>query len=156
MLRAADIVRHLRSFIGRDEMAMHEEDAGAAGRGSGASGLAICRGAGGAAEFPLDPTPTAMVDQVQLQQVVSNLVRNAAEALRAGTVHNEVWVCLRQTDDGGSLVDVSDTGPGLDPVRRGAAVRRFRTQRQDGGHGGWAGDLPYHRRRAWRAYMGGG
>jgi two-component system sensor kinase FixL len=135
MLRAADIVRHLRSFIGRDEMAMQEEPLAPLIGEAAQAAWQYAAGPGARLNMHLDPAAVAVVDPVQLQQVVSNLVRNAAEALRAGTVQNEVWVCLWRMEDGSSLVDVSDTGPGLDPVRRERLFDVFERSGKTGGMG---------------------
>jgi PAS domain S-box-containing protein len=135
MLRAADIVRHLRNFIGRDEMAMHEEALMPLVEEAAQAAWQYAAAPGARLNFHLDPAATALIDQVQLQQVVSNLVRNAAEALRAGSEQNEVWVVLRRMEDGGSLVDVSDTGPGLDPQRRERLFDVFERSGKTGGMG---------------------
>jgi two-component system sensor kinase FixL len=135
MMRAADIVRRLRSFIGRDELAMEEEPLAPLVAEAAQAAWHYAADPSAELNFHLDPAATAMVDQVQLQQVVANLVRNAAEALRAGSVHNEVWVCLARTPDGGSIIDVSDTGPGLDPARRERLFDVFERSGKTGGMG---------------------
>ena len=68
--------------------------------------------------FQLDEALQALADPVSIQQVVSNLVRNAAEAVNGG----DVWVVLEPADDGSALVSVLDNGPGIDPQ---AAERLF-------------------------------
>src|SRR5262249_24327490 len=58
--------------------------------------------------------PTALGDEVQLQQVVLNLITNAVEAMRS--VHIRVLtVSTAQRDPGMVGVSVEDTGPGIDP-----------------------------------------
>jgi two-component system sensor kinase FixL len=125
----------LRSFIGRDELAMEEEPLAPLVAEAAQAAWHYAADPSAELNFHLDPAATAMVDQVQLQQVVANLVRNAAEALRAGSVHNEVWVCLARTPDGGSIIDVSDTGPGLDPARRERLFDVFERSGKTGGMG---------------------
>ena len=135
MMRAADIVRHLRSFIGREEMAMHEEVLAPLVAEAAQAAWRYAADPSAQLNLHLDPRATALIDQVQLQQVVANLVRNAAEVLQAGSEHNEVWVYLEQTEDGGSIVDVADTGPGLDPLRRERLFDVFERSGKTGGMG---------------------
>lgn len=135
MLRAADIVRHLRSFIAQDEMAMQIEPLAPLVEEAARAAWHHAAGPGAQLNFHLDPSAVAVVDPVQLQQVVANLVRNAAEALQADTEVKAVWVCLTQMEDGGSVVDVSDTGPGLDAVRRERIFDVFERSGKIGGMG---------------------
>ena len=135
MMRAADIVRHLRSFIGREEMAMHEEVLAPLVAEAAQAAWRYAADPSAQLNLHLDPLATALIDQVQLQQVVANLVRNAAEALQAGSEQNEVWVYLERTEDGGSIVDVCYTGSGLDPLRRERLFDVFERSGKTGGMG---------------------
>ncbi len=146
VLRTGEIVKRLRGFIGEAEMQpmtlapLVREAAEAAWRHSG--------GAGAQLHFYLDDTLDALLDPVSIQQVVSNLVRNAAEAVADG---GDVWVALERAADGSAMVSVLDSGPGIDPQ---AAERLFDvfggSSKQDGlgvglaicrtivsAHGGW-------------------
>jgi PAS domain S-box-containing protein len=135
MLRAAGIVRRLRSFIAQNELAMQEEVLAPLIAEAAQAAWQYAADPAAMLNFHLDPAATALVDQVQIQQVVANLVRNAAEALQAGSIHNEVWVCLARTEDGSSVVDVSDTGPGIDPARRERLFDVFERSSKTGGMG---------------------
>ncbi len=70
------------------------------------------------------------VDQVQIQQVVINLVRNALEALR-DRPDGEVVVSTRP-DGRGVLLCVADNGPGIPPDRVGDLFQAFRTGKPNG------------------------
>jgi PAS domain S-box-containing protein len=62
--------------------------------------------------------PLVEADKVQVQQVLANLMRNAAEAMRGeNTLHKRVLLRSR-LDDGSPVVDVCDSGPGLSEGNR--------------------------------------
>jgi len=72
----------------------------------------------------------ANVDQVEIEQVIFNLVRNAMEAL-ADADEKRVTITLR--GDGKDVVlDVQDTGPGVAPEVRPKLFTPFATTRPDG------------------------
>ena len=71
-------------------------------------------------------------DRVQLQQVVLNLLLNAAEAM--GPVQAEPRNLLISTEQHhrGVLVAVRDSGPGLDPADLDRVFEAFYTTKSDG------------------------
>jgi PAS domain S-box-containing protein len=94
-------------------------------------------------------------DRVQLQQVVVNLILNAVEAMSADEkVAGELSIRIEQGQtDGGVLVQVRDSGPGIDPEKVEQVFEPFYTTKTSGvgmglsicrsiinGHGGrlWA------------------
>lgn len=65
--------------------------------------------------FHLDLTPVTLpLDQVMIDRVIDNLVRNAGRHTPTGT---NVWVRVMPTDEGARLV-VEDDGPGVPPPDR--------------------------------------
>jgi PAS domain S-box-containing protein len=77
--------------------------------------------------------PPVKGDRVQLQQVVLNLLLNAAEAM--STIEDRTRQLLVRTErDGGDDVRlmVRDTGPGFDPQSSNRLFETFYTTKQDG------------------------
>lgn len=123
-LRAGDIVRRLREFVGKGTGERRVEaidtlvDAGSRLGliDAAANGIAVERvaGAGGAEVY---------VDPVQIQQVIVNLVRNAQDALVTlpqGRVRRLTIATREITDEKAVEIRVADTGPGIaDEVRAG-------------------------------------
>jgi signal transduction histidine kinase len=72
-------------------------------------------------------------DHVQLQQVVLNLILNAVEAMstvEAGP--RELLISTEQTQTGGVLVFVRDSGPGIDPDHVDRVFEAFYTTKSSG------------------------
>ena len=91
-------------------------------------------------------------DRVQLQQVVVNLILNAVEAMSSDEKGaRELSIRIEQGQaDGGVLVQVRDSGPGIDPGNVERVFEPFYTTKIGGvgmglsicrsiinGHGGW-------------------
>jgi hypothetical protein len=90
-------------------------------------------------------------DRVQLQQVILNLVRNAAEAMTAvDKGARDLLISSEQSRTNGVLVTVRDSGPGIDPEQIERVFDAFYTTKPGGtgmglsicrsiidAHGGW-------------------
>jgi PAS domain S-box-containing protein len=132
LLRAGAIVRRLRDFVERGEVELQME--GAADLLREACDLAGSDGIAEGITLRHDIEPAVgmiLVDRTQIQQVLLNLIRNAAEAILSvdadtqtgwGREGGEVVVCGHRDQDGNMLIDVRDNGPGLSP---GIAERLF-------------------------------
>jgi signal transduction histidine kinase len=88
------------------------------------------------APFHLDgepPAPPGRFDRGQMQQVLLNLLANAAEA---GSPPHQIAVTVADAPDGGLLLRVADRGRGMDDeAMRSALVPFFSTKRSGAGLG---------------------
>ena len=72
-------------------------------------------------------------DRVQLQQVILNLIMNGIEAMISVSDRQRVLMIRSQPDDsGGVLVNVQDSGAGLDPKNMGHVFDTFFTTKPSG------------------------
>jgi len=131
--RASEVIRRLRSLFAGEESVAEEVDLNEITQGVAALLAADFRREGIALVLELETAlPRLRGDRVQLQQVILNLLRNAAEATRdAGGRPRRVL--LRTGLDGERVrLSVTDTGPGLDPAAAGRLFDAFRTTKADG------------------------
>lgn len=77
---------------------------------------------------------TLRADPEQLHRVLSNLIRNARQAIMATGKPGEIKVGARE-DDGAWWIDVRDTGPGLPPKAREFLFTPFQGGARKGGSG---------------------
>lgn len=132
--RASQIIRHLRSFVRKDEAALApvalnhlvHEVVRLVRPEARQSGVDI------ATELA-DGLPPVLADGIQIQQVLVNLTRNAVEAIAAaGSERREVRVRTRRGADGTIEVSVEDTGPGFDDEMAAKIFQPFVTTKADG------------------------
>jgi signal transduction histidine kinase len=72
-------------------------------------------------------------DRVQVQQVILNLVLNAAEAMSAvDEGARELFITTEQSRTNGVLVAVRDSGPGIDPEHMERVFDAFYTTKPSG------------------------
>jgi PAS domain S-box-containing protein len=132
ILRAGDIIRHMREFISRNEANktrehLHELIEAACELTSAAASDADIR-------LVRDLRVEADViigDAVQLKQVMVNLIRNAIEALRSVEARR-LEISTAATESGMIRVDIADTGPGLSEAARAALFEPFKTTKTHG------------------------
>lgn len=114
--RAGAIIRTLRDFIGQGEIDLRPHAPVGLINEAVALARAECSKLGVRVETDLEKgLPSVNVDAVQIQQVLINLIRNAAEAMVAQHRAKQlITVSARRDRNGGLEVEVADTGPGLD------------------------------------------
>ncbi len=157
-LRAGEIIRHLREFVTRGATDKAPEDIKQLVEEAGALALVGSRERGIRSEFHFSPDPgLVFADRVQVQQVLTNLMRNAIEAMREGP-RRELDVRTGRTDGNMMTVEVADTGPGISEDIASQLFQPFVTTKANGmgiglsisrriikSHGG---DLSYRRNEA--------
>ena len=112
-IRAGDIIRRLRTFVGREASEKRVESLSKLTEEAGALGLTGAREQGVLLRFNLDPTcDLVLADRVQVQQVLVNLFRNALEAM-ATSMHRELIASNMKAADDMIEIAISDTGPGF-------------------------------------------
>ncbi len=132
-VRAGQIVRRLRGFFAQGDAEKRPTDVNALVEESAALALVGAREQGVEARLDLDSgAPPVLADRVQIQQVVVNLVRNAAEAM-SDAPRRELAVATAALGGGAEVeVSVADTGPGLSEEVAGRLFEPFVTTKRHG------------------------
>jgi two-component system sensor kinase FixL len=130
--RAGHIIRHLRDFLEKRESVRTNEDINAVVRES--IELALAGAAHANIELRLDLTresPQAVIDKIQIQQVVINLIRNSAEAMQ-DMPRRVLSVTTRCSGDDHLEIEIADSGPGLSPEISARLFQPFVTNKANG------------------------
>ena len=131
-LRAGDVIRRLRDFVGRGDTERRVESLGKLVEEASALALVGAKEHGIRTSFRFDPAgDLVLADRVQIQQVLINLVRNAMDAMLESP-RRELSVTTRAGDDGFTTVFVSDTGSGISPDVKAQLFQPFMTTKRSG------------------------
>jgi signal transduction histidine kinase len=132
--RASDVIARLRALFSRREFTFEPLDLSAAARDV----LALAANDLQRQRIVLqtdfaDDLPAISGDRIQLQQVILNLLRNAADAM-AGVDDRPRYVLIRTQQEDGDRVRVSvrDAGVGLPPQDQNALFNAFYTTKSGG------------------------
>ena len=79
-----------------------------------------------------EPGPQALLDRVSIEQVVHNLVRNAAEAVEAMPAARREIVLATRLADGEAEITVTDEGPGIAEADMARLFEPFFTTKSSG------------------------
>ena len=128
--RAQQIIRRLRDFV--DKRAIEKRPESLLRTIEEASGLALI-GVGQGVKRDIRvgaDAAEAVIDKIQIQQVLLNLIRNAMEAM-VGSERRELSITTTRADD---MVEirVADTGPGLSESVRARLFQPFVTTKSNG------------------------
>jgi two-component system sensor kinase FixL len=122
-LRAGDIIRRLREFVARGENVRRVENLAKLIEDASTLALIGTGETGVSTAFRLDPRADLVIaDRIQIQQVLVNLIRNAAESMIDSTARRELEIATVAHDDATVEVSVADTGEGIAPE---VAMRLF-------------------------------
>jgi two-component system, LuxR family, sensor kinase FixL len=124
-LRAGQIIRCLREFVGRGDSERRIESVKKLIEEASALALVGTKDRGVRVRFQFDPViDLVLVDKVQIQQVLLNLMRNAVEAMDA--------VQRRELTISTVAVSVTDTRPGIAPELMSQLFQPFVTNKRHG------------------------
>ena len=113
--RAGQIIRRLRNFVDKREPTRANVDLNATIRDALALTEMTMKQGSAQLNLELDPTlPHIPLDSIQIEQVIVNIVRNAAEAMSEQEDEpRRLTVRSGRADGESALVTISDTGPGM-------------------------------------------
>lgn len=133
-IRASDVIDRIHALVKKTPPRKEQLDVSETVREVVALTLGEAQRNGVAIETRLAPDlPLVSADRVQLQQVLLNLIVNAIEAMSGvDEGRRELWIGTEEDAAGGVLVEVKDTGPGLDPVEAERVFDAFRTSKAGG------------------------
>ena len=130
-LRSGEIIRRLRTFVTRGEVARQPESIAQLIEEASALALVGAKERGVKVLISMDPNlPPASVDRVQIQQVLLNLIRNALEAMEDCQVRELAITASVRTDH--FLVNVSDSGSGVSAEIEAKLFQPFVTTKAEG------------------------
>lgn len=130
--RAGEIISHLRGFVTRGASERIRADVNAVVVEACELALVGAKAEGVDVSMDLaDDLPLAMMDRVQIQQVIVNLVRNSIDALQ-DCERRSIAVRTRRAGSADVSIAVFDNGPGLDPKIAENLFQPFNTSKKNG------------------------
>jgi signal transduction histidine kinase len=131
-VRASQIVKRIQTFLQKAESVKMPEPLGTVLREACELARVEARHRGVDVKLEIGSNlPHALIDRVQIQQVLLNLLRNAFEAMDGQERERRVRVSARLSD-GGVHIDVSDNGPGLSEEVARDLFKPFTTTKKSG------------------------
>ncbi|MFG1346208.1 ATP-binding protein [Xanthobacter autotrophicus DSM 431] len=131
--RAGDILARMREYISNRPVERAPTDLNAVVADVAALARAGLAEQGIRLVTELDGTlPEAVVNPIEMEQVLHNLVRNAADALAAPGGPERTITIRTRAGRLGPEIDVSDTGPGIPPEVTGRLFEPFFTTKHGG------------------------
>jgi two-component system sensor kinase FixL len=131
--RAGDVIRRLRAFVSKGETERRVHNLNQLVEESLALALVGVRQRGVRVALELDDAlRPVLVDDVQIQQVVLNLVRNAVEAMEQAEPRELTISTRTNAEQGMAEVIIADTGPGIAPELADRLFQPFVTTKATG------------------------
>jgi two-component system sensor kinase FixL len=114
--RAADVIRRINSFVRKGELDPSSFDLSECVQTLEPLLEVAARGHEATIRYELvTPLPTIVADRLLIEQVIVNLVRNAAEAMEEVPADDRQIIVRTYREENGVGLSVADTGPGLQP-----------------------------------------
>ncbi len=134
VIRAGDIVRRLRNFVSKTESERRATNLNVLIQDVAKFVEPDSRQSETKIVFRFaNPSPNVYVDEIQIQQVLVNLIRNAIDAMHEKPAdQREVSISTLTTEDGQAEVAVSDKGTGLTKEEFGQVFNAFFSTKQEG------------------------
>ncbi|WP_296537544.1 PAS domain-containing sensor histidine kinase [Rhizorhabdus sp.] len=132
--RAGEIIRRLRAFILRGEADMRGEGLTSLVREAAALALFNSSSFGIRLFYDFESeTRLVLCDRIQIQQVLVNLIRNAADAMAAQDGgRRELFISTKMARDNLIEIEVRDSGPGIAPEMLERLFSPFATTKREG------------------------
>jgi two-component system sensor kinase FixL len=131
-IRAGQIVQRLREFVRPGEADRRVESLARLVTEANALALVGTREHGIEVQVQLDPAADdVFVDRIQIQQVLTNLVRNAIDAMLDSPIRSLIIRSEASPDDLVTLT-IEDTGSGIDPEIAPQLFQPFVSSKQNG------------------------
>ncbi|MDH2386359.1 PAS domain S-box protein, partial [Bradyrhizobium sp. CER78] len=131
--RARDIVGRMRDHVRKAPLRKERFDLNTAINEVLVLAQSVTQGNGVSVQTRLaDGLVPVLGDRVQLQQVLLNLILNAAEAMGAVEERARKLLISTEQDQAGALVAVRDSGPGIDPAYLDRVFDAFYTTKSSG------------------------
>jgi PAS domain S-box-containing protein len=133
-IRASDVITRLRTLYSKREPALESMDLNEAAREVTAlSATEIQRNGVTLRQEFADDLPPALGDRIQLQQVILNLLRNAADAMSTIDDRPRELLVRTERDEGNQVrLSVKDSGIGFAPQDADKMFTAFHTTKTDG------------------------
>ena len=151
--RASEIIRRLRSLVKRAPLTVSNLDVNRAVNEVVSMILPIARQNRIAIQLSLeDGLPAISADEIQFQQVILNLLKNACDALQQQTCERQIVIVSNLTNTDDVMISVSDNGTGLPDDTTSRAFDAFFTTKDEGMGMGLAisrSIVETHRGRLW-------
>jgi two-component system sensor kinase FixL len=130
--RAGQVIRRIRDFVRKGDDRTGEEDLAQAIEEAVALVRIDTRWDGLTIDVKLDEDArVALIDRVQIQQVIVNLVRNAAEAM-SQTEAKQISITTRRLNPEKLEIRVADSGPGISDDALARLFHPFNTTKSTG------------------------
>lgn len=132
--RAGEIIRRLRAFILRGEADMRAEPLTSLVREAAALALFNTSTFGVRLSYDFENEERLVLgDRIQIQQVLVNLIRNAADAMAAhGGERRDLTISTQMARDNLIEISVCDSGPGVAPEMLERLFSPFATTKREG------------------------